>query len=185
HAFNVTRIALGLVKNAYHDPVGYIPVVIIAALGHDIGKIPELRNQDGYVKADHPRKSVSIIEGIFEKDAGAHWLKVATRAIGEHHQSATEPLSVLLKEADSKARQMEIEQAEKRASLSWEEWFDCSEFLGRVETAVNVIQTGSPFRAFSMEETVYCDPTFLYETARAMAAQKNVEPVEKVPNGTK
>ena len=39
---------------------------------------------------------------------------------------------------------------------------------------VNVIQTGQRFRAFSVEETVYCDPAFLYETAGAMAFQKNV-----------
>lgn len=174
HTFNVTRIALRLLKNAYHDPVGYIPLTIIAALGHDLGKIPQLRSQGTYAKADHPRTSVSIIEGIFEKDTGAHWLKVVTKVIGEHHQSATEPLSELLKEADGRARQMEIEQAEKRASLSWEEWFDCKEFLRRLGAMVNVIQTGNLFRAFSVDETVYCDPTFLYETAGAMAARKNI-----------
>jgi hypothetical protein len=126
------------------------------------------------VKADHPRTSVSIIEEIFVKDKGAHWLNLITKAIEEHHQSATEPLSELLKEADGKARQMEIEQAEKRASLSWEEWFDCKEFLKKVGAMVNVTEMGSPFRAFSLDGTVYCDPTFLYETARTMAAGRNV-----------
>jgi hypothetical protein len=174
HTFNVTRIALQLLKDAYHDPVGYIPIVIVAALGHDLGKIPELRSSGGYVKADHPRTSVSIIEDIFKKDSGTHWLKLVTKIIGEHHQSATEPLSELLKEADGRARQIEIEQAEKRASLSWDEWFDCKEFLRAVGKAVNVIQTGSSFRAFSVNGTVYCDPTFLYETARVMAALRNV-----------
>jgi hypothetical protein len=174
HTFNVTRIALQLLKDAYHDPVGYIPIVIVAALGHDLGKIPELRSSGGYVKADHPRTSVSIIEDIFKKDTETHWLKLVTKIIGEHHQSATEPLSELLKEADGRARQIEIEQAEKRASLSWAEWFDCTEFLRAVGKMVNVIQTGNSFRAFSVNGTVYCDPTFLYETARVMAAQRNV-----------
>ena len=54
HTFNVARIALRLLKDTYHDPVGYIPAVIIAALGHDLGKISELRSGDKYVKADHP-----------------------------------------------------------------------------------------------------------------------------------
>jgi len=174
HTFNVTRIALRLLKDTYHDPVGYIPVTIIAAFGHDLGKIPELRGQGPYVKADHPPASVSIVAGIFEKDKGSHWLKMVAKAIGEHHQSATDPLSELLKEADGKARQMEIEQAEKRASLSWEEWFDCRELLRRVGVTINVTQTGSAFRAFSVDGTVYCDPTFLYETARAMAAERSV-----------
>ena len=174
HTFNVTRIALRLLKDTYHDPVGYIPVTIIAALGHDLGKIPELRSQGSYVKADHPPTSVSIVEGIFEKDKDAHWLKMVAKAIGEHHQSATDPLSELLKEADGKARQMEIEQAEKRASLSWEEWFDCRELLRRVGANVNVTQTGSAFRAFSLDGSVYCDPTFLYETAGAMAAERSI-----------
>ncbi len=174
HTFNVTRIALGLLTNAYHDPVGYIPITIIAALGHDLGKIPHLRSQGTYTKADHPPTSVSIIEGIFEKDMGAHWLKVVTKVIGEHHQSTTEPLSELLKEADGRARQMEVDQAEKRQSLSWEEWFECKEFLRRVGGMVNVIQKGNLFHAFSVDGTVYCDPTFLYETAGAMAVHKNI-----------
>jgi hypothetical protein len=174
HTFNVTRIALRLLKDTYHDPVGYIPVTIIAALGHDLGKIPELRSQGTYVKADHPPASVSIVEGIFEKDKDAHWFKMVAKAIGEHHQSATDQLSELLKEADGKARQMEIDQAEKRASLSWEEWFDCRELLRRVGATINVTQTGSAYRAFSLDGTVYCDPTFLYETAGAMAAERNI-----------
>ncbi len=174
HTFNVTRIALRLLMDTYHDPVGYIPVTIIAALGHDLGKIPELRGQGPYVKADHPPTSVSIVEGIFEKDKDAHWLKMVAKAIGEHHQSATDQLSELLKEADGRARQMEIEQAEKRASLSWEEWFDCRELLRRVGATINVTQTGSAFRAFSLDGSVYCDPTFLYETARSMAAERSV-----------
>jgi hypothetical protein len=174
HTFNVARIALRLLMDAYDDPVGYVPVVVIAALGHDLGKIPQLRSQGKYVKADHPLTSVSIVEGIFEKDKDAHWLKMVAKAIGEHHQSATDRLSELLKEADGKARQMEIEQAEKSASRSWEEWFDCKEFLRRVGATVNVTQTGSAFRAFSVDDAVYCDPTFLYETAGAMAAEKNI-----------
>ena len=174
HTFNVVRIALRILKETYHDPVGYVPAAIIAALGHDLGKIPQLRSQDKYVKADHPLTSVSIVEEIFEKDKDAHWLKMVVKAIGEHHQSASDQLSELLKEADGKARQLEIEQAEKRASLAWEEWFDCKELLRRVGVTVNVTQTGSAFRAFSVDETVYCDPTFLYETAGAMAAEKGI-----------
>jgi hypothetical protein len=99
---------------------------------------------------------------------------MVAKAIGEHHQSATDRLSELLKEADGKARQMEIEQAEKRASLAWEEWFDCRDLLRRVGATVNVTQTGSAFRAFSVDDAVYCDPTFLYETAGAIAAEKGV-----------
>ena len=174
HTFNVTRIALRLLKDTYHDPVGYIPVTIIAALGHDLGKIPDLRGQGPYVKADHPPTSVSLVKEIFEKDKEAHWLKMVAKAIGEHHQSATDQLSELLKEADGKARQMEIDQAEKRASLSWEEWFDCRELLRRVGATINVTQTGSAFRAFSLDGSVYCDPTFLHETARAMAAERGI-----------
>ncbi len=174
HTFNVARITLRLLMDAYDDPVGYIPVVIIAALGHDLGKIPQLRSLGKYVKADHPLTSVSIVEEVFEKDKDAHWLKMVAKAIGEHHQSATDRLSELLKEADGKARQLEIEQAERRASLTWEEWFDCKELLRRVGATVNVTQTGSAFRAFSVEDTVYCDPTFLYEKAGAMAAERGI-----------
>ena len=185
HTFNVARIALRLLKDAYDDPVGYIPPVIIAALGHDLGKIPQLRSQGKYVKADHPLTSVSIVEEIFEKDKDAHWLKMVAKAIGEHHQSATDRLSELLKEADGKARQLEIGQAEKRASLAWEEWFDCRELLRSVGATVNVTQTGRAFRAFSVEDAVYCDPTFLYETVGAMAAEKGIIDIALLRNTDK
>ena len=99
---------------------------------------------------------------------------MVAKAIGEHHQSATDQLSELLKEADGKARQMEIEQGRNALPSAWEEWFDCKELLRRVGATVNVTQTGSAFRAFSVDDTVYCDPTFLYETAGAMAAEKSI-----------
>ena len=174
HSFNVTRIALQLLKKAYDDPVGFIPPMIVAALGHDLGKIPQLRGEGRYAMADHPPISASIVEKIFGKESRSHWLNVVTKAIGDHHQSTTDPFSALLKEADGKARQMEIEREEKRASPAWEEWFDCRELLRLVGAKVNVIQTGNLFHAFSVDESVYCDPTFLYETAGAMASRKQI-----------
>jgi hypothetical protein len=80
----------------------------------------------------------------------------------------------MLKEADGRARQLEIEREEQRAFLPWEKWFEVTTFLSLVGAKVNVIQTGNLFYAFSMDGTVYCDPSFLCETAGTLALQKNV-----------
>src|SRR5664279_5465185 len=58
--------------------------------------------------------------------------------------------------------------------LPWEQWFDVREFLSLAGTKVNVIQTGSLFHAFSVDGTVYCDPSFLYETAGVLAMKKHI-----------
>jgi len=174
HSFHVTRIALGLLNNTYKDPVGYIPLTLIAGLGHDLGKIPALRKEGAHAKADHPRVSVAILERIFAGDVKSHWFSVVRKAVAEHHESTTDPFSTMLKEADGKARQLEIEQEERRVGLPWEQWFDVREFLSLAGTKVNVIQTGSLFHAFSMDGTVYCDPSFLYETAGILAMKKHI-----------
>ena len=174
HSFSVTRIALGLLKNTYHDPVGYTPLVLIAGLGHDLGKIPALRKEGVYAKADHPRLSVAVLEDIFAHDVKSHWFSVVRKAVAEHHESTMDTFSAMLKEADGRARQLEIEREEQRAFLPWEKWFEATTFLSLVGAKVNVIQTGNLFYAFSMKGTVYCDPSFLYETAGTLALQKNV-----------
>ncbi len=174
HSFHVTRIALGLLKDAYKDPVGYIPLMLIAGLGHDLGKIPALRKEGPYAKADHPRLSVAALEEIFARDVQSHWFSMVRKAVAEHHESTTDLFSTLLKEADGRARQLEIDEERHRASLSWETWFDVTTFLAMVGAKVDVIQTGHLWYAFSIDGTVYCDPTFLYETAGALALTKNV-----------
>jgi len=174
HSFHVTRIALGLLKETYKDPVGYIPLALIVGLGHDLGKIPALRKEGTYAKADHPRLSVAILEEIFVRDVQSHWFSMVRKAVAEHHESTTDLFSSLLKEADGRARQLEIDEEGHRASQSWEAWFDVTTFLAMVGAKVDVIQTGHLLYAFSIDETVYCDPTFLYETAGALALTKNV-----------
>jgi hypothetical protein len=96
------------------------------------------------------------------------------KAVAEHHESTTDLFSTLLKEADGRARQLEIDEEGHRASLSWETWFDVTTFLSMVGAKVDVIQTGRLLCAFSVDGTVYCDPAFLYETAGSLALTKNV-----------
>ena len=103
-----------------------------------------------------------------------HWFGMVRKAVAEHHESTTDLFSTLLKEADGRARQLEIDEERHRASLSWETWFDVTTFLAMVGAKVDVIQTGHLWHAFSIDGTVYCDPTFLYETADALALTKNV-----------
>ena len=180
HTFRTTRIAMQLLSDRYGEkPVAYVPVMLIAGLGHDLGKIPGFRADGRYAKADHPVTSAAIVEGLFPELSGTHTLSVALQAIREHHHAAKDQVGMMLKEADGRAREIEIAAADKSGTvLPVTEWFDAVEYMDRIGRQVNVTQTGNAWQAFSFNGTVYFEPGFLYESAQEMALEKNVIDIE-------
>ena len=180
HTFRTTRIAMKLLNDRYGEkPVAYVSVMLIAALGHDLGKIPRFRREGRYVKADHPVTSAGLVEGLFPELSGTHTLSVALTAIKEHHHMTKDQVCMMLKEADGRAREIEIAAGDKGgAVLPVAEWFDPLEYMERIGRQVNVTQTGNPWQAFSFGDTIYFEPGFLYDSAREMALEKNVINIE-------
>jgi hypothetical protein len=176
HSYRVTKIALKLLKETYRekDYENLIPKMIVTALGHDFGKIPALRESGLYAKADHPLISAQKVNEIFMgKDI--IWLNSAVDAIKNHHRQTNDPFSLLLKEADGKAREREVSECSKDISIKeWDEWFNVQSFLEILRPQINVIQTGKKWKAFSFGGTVYCQPDFLYEAARKLASEGKV-----------
>jgi hypothetical protein len=176
HSYRVTKIALKLLKETYRekDYENLIPKMIVTALGHDLGKIPALRESGLYAKADHPLISAQKVNEIFMgKDI--IWLNSAVDAIKNHHRQTNDPFTLLLKEADGKAREIEVSECSKDISIKeWDGWFNVRSFLEILKPQINVIQTGKKWKAFSFGGTVYCQPDFLYEAARKLASEKKV-----------
>jgi hypothetical protein len=181
HTFRTTRIALQLLRDRYEDePIALIPVMLVAALVHDLGKIPRFRT-GAYVKADHPLTSASIVESVFpEQLVKSYALSTALRAIKDHHQTGNrDQVALILRDADGKAREQEIAAADKtRRIIPIAEWFDVLEYMDRIARQVDVTQTGATWQAFSFGDTVYVEPGFLYTTAQEMALEKNVIGIE-------
>jgi len=82
------------------------PMAIIAALGHDLGKIPAYRQQL-YSLGDHPVISVTILDKIPGFSEMPNKGDVIT-AIRDHHRKPIDFFSIKLKEADQEARKKEL-----------------------------------------------------------------------------
>jgi len=79
---------------------------VIAALAHDIGKLPRYR-KSGYSLGDHPLFSVTALETIprFKK---LSYAKEILQAVRDHHGRPRDPFSQALREADQQARRREL-----------------------------------------------------------------------------
>jgi hypothetical protein len=93
-----------------------LPPALIAALGHDLGKIPKYRKQY-YSLGDHAFISMTVLEGIqgFKELIYADEILQAVR---DHHLKPKNFLGEKLKEADTKARRRELIEIQKRLALS-------------------------------------------------------------------
>lgn len=175
HTFRVAKNALKLMKEVYNDASGMTPVTIIAALCHDIGKMPHLRaGQAGYSKDNHPILSAQFVEKNFRDNLNPYLLNLVTTAVKNHHLPTTDQFTTILKEADSMARTAEVAKNSANKAQEWAAWFDTTEFLSLIKPHVNIIQAGALLKTFSASGTVYCDPTFMYELAGKLAAGKKI-----------
>lgn len=176
HTFRVTRNAVRLMKEIYHDSIGMAPVTIIAALCHDIGKTTWPQDKAGTrpSKSDHVILSLEFVHEVFDAEFGGHLINLVKTAIRDHHGPSVDQFTLLLKEADSMARATEVAENTSGKVPEWDEWFRSKELLGLIKPYVNRTQTGSVQKAFSMNGTVYLDHTFLHEMVRKMAADKGV-----------
>lgn len=177
HSFNVARIALKLAPQYYQDYKNLIPKVLLTALCHDLGKIPELRTSGHYSKADHPLigavKMKEFFEGknIFWIDRGRGSVE---DAIKNHHRATSDQFNLLVKNADMRARRLEIESRSKELKFQeWDEWFDLSEFLNRVRVEINVLQINQ-WSVFSFGSVVYAKPDLLHSTVLKMVRAKKI-----------
>ena len=176
HTFRVTRNAVKLMKEIYQNSTGMAPITIIAALCHDIGKTTPTSKGTGIrpSKHNHPILSTEFVQEVFGTEFEGYWLNLVKNAIRDHHAPSTDQFTLLLKEADSMARTAEVAENSLSKTAEWDDWFSTRELLALIKPYVNRTQTGSVEKAFSMNETVYLDHTFLHEMARKMAADKGV-----------
>jgi len=107
HTLNVAGKTISLLIEA--EAMHVIPDALIAALGHDLGKLPSVK---GYLYSigDHPLASGRVLA---EFESFKHLAKKEdiSRAIKLHHKRPEGLLGKSLKKADQLARQKELEQA--------------------------------------------------------------------------
>lgn len=104
HTLNVAEEIMQIIP---YGPM--IPKGIIAALGHDIGKIPKYRQQY-YALGDHPFISVNVLEQLPDFKSLV-FADDVLKAIRDHHLKPKDKLTEYLKEADQRARRKELAKA--------------------------------------------------------------------------
>ena len=177
HTCGVVKNAIKLLKAEYrHDHENMVPLILVMALAHDIGKIPALRAENcNYTMSDHVVISSSKVVEILGGNK-VHWINKVVDAINNHHRAGGDQFSAMLRQADSDARQSEVAEISKMvSSKDWAEWYDIHDFLSMIKPHINNIKSGNnKWYAFSYGGIVYCRPDLIYKTAQKLAKAKNV-----------
>lgn len=176
HTLRVAETMIDLWQADNRDHETFIPLTTVAALGHGLGKMPLYQEDPYYGGGDHAPIGSDIVKSIF-KGKDIHLLDKAITAIKEHHQivrPTSDQFTIFLRRADRIAREIEISQATELQRKSWISWFDPYRFLTLLKKERNKIQDNNGYKAFSYNGIVYCQPTYLLETAGRLALKKGV-----------
>ncbi len=110
HSLNVAELVIWLLQTS---ETGYLmPDTIIAALSHDLGKLPSIRGHL-YSLGEHPLAAGRILVGL-QSFKQLPLKEEILQAVKFHHKQPQELLGKTLKRADQLARQQELEQAQER-----------------------------------------------------------------------
>lgn len=104
HSVNVAREIITLIPEG--SPM--VPKAVIAALAHDIGKLPQY-HEKMYVTGDHAFIGVTVLNrivGFME----LHYAQEIIEAVKSHHRNPEEQLGQILKTADQASRRKEMEE---------------------------------------------------------------------------
>ncbi len=174
HSYRVAEIIIELLKNTCLDFEILVPKAVIAALAHDLGKIPEYRLSGIYNTSEHPPISAYKFKELAE-EIRVSWLDDALEAIREHHSSSKGHFTELLRQADRIARQRELLKLAKDFSVvPFHQWFDPQKLVKLLEPHINHIQSGGKWKAISFRGLVYCFPDFLFEKVKDLCLESKV-----------
>jgi len=178
HTHRVTKHGVAALLAAYKDPEPLIPKMLMACMGHDLGKIPAFRSSGIYTMRDHPGISVMKIREYCEK-LDLFWLDEVCEAVQGHHRHMKDTFASLLKEADGRAREEEVAVVTQTMEVkTWDSWFSVADFLSMIEPMINMgvgehAKKGE-WVGVSMHGVVYCQTKALYGVVKELARQKRI-----------
>ncbi|MCX5815256.1 MAG: HD domain-containing protein [Proteobacteria bacterium] len=174
HTYSVTRNLISILKENNADYELSVPKALITGLAHDIGKIPEYVASGKYNTLNHSTTSADKLAELLT-DVDVFWKKEAIATVKEHHESSKDQFTFYLKEADRRAREMEIVRYTSGYDIvPFKEWFSVDEFLERLLPDINIAKDQGKYNVFSFKGVVYAQHTYLYELARNLCSDKMV-----------
>lgn len=160
HSVNTLRFLLQELRKYSQDYKPFVPGGVVAALGHDIGKIYYHKNDQSriYNKYDHAIVGCQVVSEMIPENYP--WKEAALSAIESHHQNSQEPLSVCLQKADGEARNLELTQVADVSSTDAVTWLTearIPDVLTALGQQVNILpQHFRRPQIFSFGTYVYC-----------------------------
>jgi len=105
HSLNVAREAVNLIRQSYPNFELITGKTLLAALSHDLGKIP---SENKYLTGSHPIRGSQIV-GVVVKNLS--YSGEIVKAVRNHHllNIKDQPLTALIREADHRARRTELQ----------------------------------------------------------------------------
>jgi len=204
HSINVAeKIVQEVLRQGVKDAEMLVGKLLVAALGHDIGKIPDLAAASTYSKGDHAYLSYLVMKNaILTQDFPQR--EEILKAVKEHHYKVETGLTGLLRKADHLAREGEAEMLAAEGESVTElvgairqqsehneakgtvtsgkgeapqlinlDWLDLNEFAHFVEPYINMENEGR-FKAFSMNNgLVYLMLDLVSDTVVRLAQKHN------------
>ena len=194
HSIHVAEIMIEM-----NDSLITLAKRVIAALAHDIGKIPKFYNNNKkYTFGSHPQVSVMVLRTV-KGFNDLEYAKEVEEAVLKHHLTPREGLGLELKQADKEARSRELLEAgvkEVKSAMSSEggeengipdigkypakqenakrdidiEWLPIDELVSRIREVINRETANGGFDAFSdTRGYVFVNTGFVMDTFKELA----------------
>lgn len=178
HTLHVLEYAVAAIANDERGHLHwFVPAIVTAALGHDIGKMPALYERRPKARADHAEISSGVLKRMIPAEINPEIRKYVENAVYFHHTNVVEtsPAQVIM-EADARARVREISDMYPSYTVGRriDEWLDADRFADAVSREINVNTRGNTWKAMSHNGIVYCLPNFARTVVKKLGAALNV-----------
>lgn len=172
HTAHVMQAMIEVVREQYRDADGQMPRALVAALAHDLGKIPAWRQVKAYGKQDHAAISaVKLREWVGPEEPW--WLDSVLAAVREHHRRSADMLATMLRQADLRAREREV--ASMTAGLTvqaFPAWMDADRWRALVAEDVDMLQKGNQWLAVTHHGVIYAKIELLLRAVRTIMQER-------------
>lgn len=172
HTIHVVEAVLELLQQQYREPESHVPRAVLAALAHDLGKIPAWRHTKMYGKQDHATISAVKLREWFSSSDAPWWLDSVVTAVREHHRRSNDSLGTMLKRADMLAREREVAAATAGLLVqAFPAWMHADRWRELVASEIDMLQKSNQWLAFTHHGVVYAKIDLLLRAARTVMTE--------------
>jgi hypothetical protein len=173
HTAHVLAAIIEVVREQYREPDSHIPRAALAALAHDMGKIPAWRALKAYGKQDHAAISAVKLREWAGEGPEPWWLESVVAAVRDHHRRSNEMLATWLRVADQRAREREIAATMGDVRVAaFPAWMDEARWRELVAAEIDMLQKGNQWLALTFRGVVYAKLDLVLRAARTVMHER-------------